>query len=223
MTVAPRSSELAELAELDQRFSHASPLEIVEWALSTYDDAAVACSFEDLVLVDLVHRVRPETPIIFLDTQAHFAQTLEFVERTSQRLGLNLIVTTPGPEAAATPCGSEGCCELRKVEPLERALRGRQAWLTALKRVDSPLRADIPVVGWDTRFDLIKINPLATWTDDDIEYYLNENGLEEHPLWSEGYASIGCEPTTMRPAPGADRRSGRWQGSDKSECGLHLA
>ena len=105
--------------------------------------------------------------------------------------------------------------------PLARALQGRDAWLTALKRGDGPTRAAIPVIGWDERFELVKCNPLATWTDDDVEYYVRERGLEEHPLWSKGYASIGCAPVTKPVGPGESRPSGRWSGSDKEECGLH--
>jgi phosphoadenosine phosphosulfate reductase len=143
------------------------------------------------------------------------------VDTVRDRYGLNLTVTKPGPEAAAHPCGSEQCCQFRKVAPLRRAVRGNRAWLTALKRDDGPTRANAPIVSWDAAFGLVKVNPLATWTNDDITSYLVDHQLPQHPLWSQGYRSIGCAPTTRPVAEGEDPRAGRWAGLDKSECGLH--
>ena len=131
-------------------------------------------------------------------------------------------MTKPGPEAAAYPCGSRQCCQFRKVEPLRRALAGKRAWLTSLKRSDGPTRADAPIVSWDAAFGLVKVNPLATWTDDDIASYLADHDLPVHPLVPRGYLSIGCAPTTRPVADGEDARAGRWAGLDKSECGLHV-
>jgi phosphoadenosine phosphosulfate reductase len=213
---------LEELAEADRALAVAAPSEVIEWALERFDgNVAMACSFEDLVLVDLAISAKPDLEVIFLDTGYHFPETIEFAHRFADARGVHLTVTTPGPEADAWPCGSARCCELRKVAPLERALKGRDAWLTALKRVDGPSRAGIPVVGWDDRFELVKCNPLATWTDDDVAWYLREHGLDEHPLWAKGYASIGCAPVTRPLAQGETRRAGRWSGTDKEECGLH--
>jgi phosphoadenosine phosphosulfate reductase len=219
---APSDTLLQELAEADKALQSASPGEVIAWALERFDgNVAMACSFEDLALADLALSQQPDLEVIFLDTGAHFQETIDFAHRFSEQRHLNLTTTTPGPEAAAWPCGTERCCELRKVAPLALALEGRDAWLTALKRVDGPTRGGIPVVGWDERFSLVKCNPLATWTDDDVEYYVREHGLEEHPLWSQGYASIGCAPVTKPVAAGESRRSGRWSGTDKEECGLH--
>lgn len=213
---------LEELADADRALEHASPSEVIAWALQRFEgNVAMACSFEDLVLLDLALALHPHLEVIFLDTGSHFEETLEFAHRTSEARGVNLTTTTPGPEAEAWPCGTERCCELRKVVPLHRALEGRGAWLTALKRVDGPSRASIPVVSWDAKFGLVKCNPLATWTEDDVEYYAREHGLEEHPLRAKGYASIGCAPVTRPVAPGESRRAGRWAGTDKEECGLH--
>ncbi len=166
-------------------------------------------------------KVAPGIEVVFLDTEAHFPETLSFVEEVRAHCGLNLTVTKPGPDAAAHPCGTEQCCRFRKVEPLRRALAGRRAWLTSLKRIDGPTRADAPIVGWDASFGLVKVNPLVTWTDDDISSYLADHGLPVHPLVPQGYRSIGCAPTTRPVGKGEDPRSGRWSGLDKSECGLH--
>ena len=218
----PSDTLLEELADADRALQSAAPSEVIAWALERFDgDVAMACSFEDLVLVDLALIQKPDLEVIFLDTGSHFSETLDFAHRFTEQRRVNLTTTTPGPDAEGWPCGSARCCELRKVAPLARALEGRAAWLTALKRVDGPSRSDIPVVGWDERFGLVKCNPLASWTDDDVEFYVRDRGLEEHPLWAKGYASIGCEPVTKPVAPGASRRSGRWSESDKEECGLH--
>ena len=137
------------------------------------------------------------------------------------RIDLVRLKAAPGPEAEAWPCGTERCCELRKVRPLFDHLGGRQAWITGLKRVDAPTRAAAPIVSWDTEHGLVKINPLATWTDEDIAAYEADHGLPVHPLMTRGYRSIGCAPTTRPVAVGEDPRAGRWAGTGKTECGLH--
>ncbi len=212
-----------ELDEVTQRFEHSSPSEIIRWTLDRFGSFTVACSFEDLVLVHLVRELDPNAEILFLDTEAHFPETLEFAARMEEQWGLRLRRTTPVEGAQEWPCGSAQCCTFRKVQPLARALEGRDAWLTSLKRVDAPSRASAPIVSWDDAFGLVKVNPLATWTDDDIAYYLSSHDIPEHPLWASGYTSIGCAPVTVPPSPDGDRRSGRWVGMNKMECGLHQA
>jgi phosphoadenosine phosphosulfate reductase len=215
---------LDELESINTRFEHESPHEILTWTFDRFDDdVAMACSFEDIALLHMVHQLRPSTEIIFLDTRGHFDETLEFAGRVEREWSLNVTRTTPGPEANDWPCGTQRCCELRKVEPLGRALAARAAWITAVKRVDAPTRANMKVLMWDEKFGLVKVNPLATWSDDDVAYYLRSNNLAEHPLWAEGYASIGCAVMTEKPQVPGDRRSGRWVGVDKEECGLHEA
>jgi phosphoadenosine phosphosulfate reductase len=212
-----------ELAEVSEEFETAPPSSVIRWAAENFGESLVlAASFEDIVLIDLATKVVPDIEVIFLDTEAHFPETLSFVEQVRARYDLNLTVTKPGPEAAAHPCGSEKCCQFRKVEPLRRAVAGKAAWLTSLKRSDGPTRADAPVVSWDASFGLVKINPLVTWTDADVTTYLADHGLPEHPLVSRGYLSIGCAPTTRPVALGENPRAGRWAGLDKSECGLHV-
>ena len=212
-----------ELAVISDGFESAPASSAIRWAVRTFGDSLVlAASFEDIVLIDLVTKAAPSIEVVFLDTEAHFPETLSFVEEVRARYGLNLTVTKPGPEAAAHPCGSDQCCQFRKVEPLRRSLAGKRAWLTSLKRSDGPTRADAPIVSWDSSFGLVKVNPLATWTDRDIASYLADHGLPVHPLVSQGYLSIGCAPTTRPVAEGEDARAGRWAGLDKSECGLHV-
>jgi phosphoadenosine phosphosulfate reductase len=211
-----------ELSSLNADFETAPASTVIRWAVATFGtDLVLAASFEDVVLIDLATKWAPDIEVIFLDTEAHFPETLAFVDTVRDRYGLNLTVTKPGPEAAAHPCGSEQCCQFRKVAPLRAAVRGNRAWLTSLKRDDGPTRANAPIVSWDSAFGLVKVNPLATWTNDDITSYLVDHQLPQHPLWSQGYRSIGCAPTTRPVAEGEDPRAGRWAGLDKSECGLH--
>ena len=220
----PSPELLAELAHVDKELAHASPGEILAWTFGRFgSDVAFACSFEDTALLHMIHEVAPDTEVIFLDTQAHFSETLDFLNRLEVEWNLNVTRTQVGSEASQWPCGSERCCELRKVEPLSRALSARAAWLTSVKRVDAPTRAHMSIVQWDDKFGLVKVNPLATWTDEDVACYLSSHDLPEHPLWSEGYTSIGCAPVTIKPLDPADRRSGRWAGANKEECGLHEA
>jgi phosphoadenosine phosphosulfate reductase len=211
-----------ELAELNREFESAPAGKVIRWAVDTFGQSLVlAASFEDIVLIDLATAMAPDIEVIFLDTEAHFPETLAFVEEIRARYDLNLTVTKPGPEAAAHPCGTAQCCQFRKVAPLRQAVQGSRAWLTSLKRVDGPTRAEAPIVAWDEAFGLVKVNPLVTWTDDDIASYLADHDLPVHPLTLQGYRSIGCAPTTRPVAEGEDPRAGRWAGLDKSECGLH--
>jgi phosphoadenosine phosphosulfate reductase len=216
-----------ELAEVSARFEALSPVEAavstIEWTVENFgDDFAVASSFQDVALVDLVRKALPGAEIVFLDTEFHFPETLAFVERCRKIWDLNLTTTHPAVGIDESPCGSPGCCQVRKVEPLARAIEGRAAWITGLKRVDTPERSDAPLVGLDPAREMVKVNPLATWTDDDVESYLEAEGLPRHPLSYVGYVSIGCAPTTQPVAEGQNPREGRWPGTGKTECGLHV-
>jgi phosphoadenosine phosphosulfate reductase len=221
--VTERALGAEDLAAVSRELETASASAAIRWAVDTFGDSVVlAASFEDIVLVDLVTKVAPGIEVIFLDTEAHFPETLSFVDEVRARYDLRLTVTKPGPEAAAFPCGTDQCCQYRKVEPLRRALAGKRAWLTSLRRTDGPTRAHAPIVSWDASFGLVKINPVVTWTDRDIASYLADHELPVHPLVPRGYLSIGCAPTTRPVADGEDPRAGRWAGLDKSECGLHV-
>ncbi len=220
------SPDTAELRAVSRRLEalpirHAAA-ESIAWAIGEFGDAVVASSFQDVVLVDLVRKAKPDIEIVFLDTGYHFRETLAFVEHLGKTWELNLTVTHPEVAMDEYVCGRAGCCQKRKVEPLQKAIAGHSAWITGLKRVDTPERADAPVVAWDAGRGMVKVNPLATWTDDDINDYLAEQALPLHPLWYAGYVSIGCAPTTTPVAEGQNPREGRWPGQDKTECGLHI-
>lgn len=224
---APGESDATLAAELDEanrRLEGAAPADVVAWAVGRFggDGVVLASSFQDCVLVDVAASVAPRIRVIFLDTGFHFPETLAYLHRIERIYSLNLDVRTPDVPTDEQPCGSAGCCQVRKVEPLNLALSGARAWITGLKRVDTPERADAPVVSWDSPRSLVKLNPLAAWTEEDVEAYVAERALPRHPLNYVGYASIGCAPTTRPVAAGDDPRAGRWPDSDKSECGLHL-
>ena len=190
------------------------PSKAIEWAVERFGrDLVLAASFQDVVLDRPGRQVDPGIEVVFFDTGAHFPETLAFVEEVRARYDLNLTVTHPGPEADAWPCGSARCCEFRKVAPLRRALAGKPAWLTALKRVDAPTRAAAPVVGWDDAFGLVKVNPLATWTDDDIDSYLADHGLPVHPLVPPGLPLDRLRPDHP---PGRPRARTRGRGAGRA-------
>ncbi len=222
-TSADIDIEPQEIEARADEFETAPAGKVIAWAVERFGGGvSLACSFQDCVIVDLAVQIDPAIEVLFLDTGFHFPETLAYVEDVRRRYDLNLRVLTPGPEADAFPCGSDRCCEMRKVAPLDRALEGRQAWMTGLKRVDALTRAATPIVSWDDARHLVKVNPLATWTEDDVTQYAADHGLPIHPLVPRGYLSIGCAPTTRPVAPGEDPRAGRWAGSNKTECGLHV-
>ena len=214
----------AELEVEAARLETAPAEDVVRWAHDRFGAGLVlAASFQDVVLVHLATRIAPGIEVVFLDTQYHFPETLEFVDRVRRRYDLNLTVTSPRAEPDDLwRTDLEGCCGVRKVEPLNRALAGRAAWMTALRRCEAPTRAGAPVLAWDAGRGLVKLNPLAAWSDDDVAAYIRRHDLPVHPLTLQGYPSIGCWPCTRPVAPGDDPRSGRWAGVAKTECGLHV-
>ncbi len=199
--------------------------ELLGWTSSTFgDDVVLAASFQDVVMIDIVAKVIPNIKTVFIDTGSHFKETLEFVNYIKDRYSLNLIVIEPEVSAEDFPCGSGNCCKLRKVEPFNKYLKESQAkaWISGIKRVDTPERENAPIVGWDETKGLYKINPIVTWNDEDVDVYSKNNGLPQHPLVKRGYLSIGCAPTTVPVKPGETVRSGRWANMTKTECGLHI-
>jgi phosphoadenosine phosphosulfate reductase len=202
------------------------PVDVLRWTFATHgvDNVVVTVSFEDAVLAHLAHHADPRADIVLLDTQYLFAETLWYVEELRRRFDLNLRVVRPLANVVADnrwQTDVEGCCAVRKVEPLQRSMDGKAAWVTGVRRVDGPTRANAPVVSYDIGRNIAKINPLATWTDDDMALYASLNELPPNPLSARGYPSIGCWPCTKPVAPGDDKRAGRWSGLDKTECGLH--
>ena len=214
---------VTDLSEISATFESKPPSASIEWVVKEHGDSVtVAASFEDAVLVDIAVSVKPDIEILFLDTQYHFAETLWYVEELRTRYDLNLKVMTPTVDPDNRwQTDLAGCCGIRKVEPLARGLAGKEAWITGLRRVDAPTRANAPIVSWDDARNMVKVNPLATWTDLDMQGYIADHDLPVNPLWERGYASIGCWPCTKPVAEGEDRRAGRWAGADKIECGLH--
>ena len=175
---------------------------------------------------------REPVDVLFLDTGYHFAETIGTRDAVEAVYDVHVLNLTPEHSVAEQDAmlGKDlfarqpnECCRLRKVVPLSKSLRGFSAWVTGLRRVEAPTRANAPLIGFDEAFGLVKINPLAAWTDEDMQDYIEEHGVLVNPLVDEGYPSIGCAPCTAKPVLGADPRSGRWQGLAKTECGLHSA
>jgi phosphoadenosine phosphosulfate reductase len=215
--------DLAELAAVSAELERKPASSAIKWAWERFGtDIVLAASFQDCVLVDVAAKAAPGIEVVFLDTQYHFAETLSYVERVRERYDLNLTVMQPlvSPDDLWKTDPDE-CCAMRKVEPLARALQGKQAWMTGLRRVEAPTRANAPIVHLDLGRGIVKVNPLATWTDADIAAYKADHELLEHPLAAQGYTSIGCWPCTRPVAAGENERAGRWTGFDKSECGIH--
>ncbi|MCC2308532.1 phosphoadenylyl-sulfate reductase [Cellulomonas chengniuliangii] len=210
----------------------AHPLDVLRWAHDVFGPGlVVASSMGDEVLVHLAGRAAPGVDVLFLDTGYHFPETIG--TRDAYAATTPITVRTVLPRQTVAEQDAEHgprlherrpdlCCALRKVEPLERGLSPYSAWATGMRREDAPTRTDIPVVGWDERRAKVKLNPLAAWTQADVDAYAEEHGILLNPLRQIGYTSIGCAPCTRPVAPGEDARAGRWSGQDKTECGLHL-
>lgn len=203
----------------------------LQWASSTFGERlTVASSMGDEVLVHLVGTTLTDADVFFLDTGYHFAETLGTRDAYAAMLPLQIRTILPRltvPEQDAEygeklhDRDPNLCCFMRKVEPMERALEDYDAWVTGMRREDAPTRGDIDVVGWDAKRDMVKLNPIAGWTQDDVDRYVAEHGVFLNPLRDSGYASIGCAPCTRPVAEGEDPRAGRWSGQTKTECGLH--
>ncbi len=205
--------------------------EVSAWAAEHFAGClAVACSMADAVLPHVVSRHAPGVDVLFLDTGYHFSDTLVTRDIVAEDLPITLVDVTPEltvaeQDAKYGPRLYERdpalCCQLRKVEPLARTLPLYEAWVTGVRRDEAPTRTNTPLVTWDAKNGLVKINPLAAWTFDELQQYAVDNQVEVNSLLSDGFLSIGCEPCTRRVEPGEDPRAGRWAGLSKTECGLH--
>lgn len=219
------------LADLSSSLEDASAQEIAAWAARHFgDELVVAASMQDTVLPHLFAQALPGVEVLFLETGYHFAETLHTRDVVARTMPVRVVNAVPRQSVAEQDVEHGArlhdrdpnlCCFLRKVEPLARSLDGRGAWVTGVRRVEAPARADTPVVGWDHTHDLVKVNPLVAWSDQDVEDYHAAHSLPRNPLRAQGFPSIGCGPCTRRVAPGEDPRSGRWSGTDKTECGIH--
>ncbi|OLZ46755.1 phosphoadenylyl-sulfate reductase [Amycolatopsis keratiniphila] len=230
MTATADYKTLAERAS--KELAEATATEALRWTAETFgDDFIVASNMQDAVLIDLATQVKPDVDVLFLQTGYHFPETIGTRDAVQAVYPGVRIVNAEAEQSVADQDAEYGpklherdpnrCCHLRKVVPLRKTLAKYSAWVTGVRRVDAPTRANTPIVTWDDRNGLVKINPIAPWSDDEFNGYISEHGILENPLVSIGYLSIGCAPCTAKVAPGQDPRSGRWAGQGKTECGLH--
>jgi phosphoadenosine phosphosulfate reductase len=211
----------------------ASADDLLRWTDEHFGgEYVVASNMQDAVLVDLASKVRPGVDVLFLDTGYHFVETIGTRDAVEAVYDINVVNVTAENSVAKQDelygrdlfaRDASECCRMRKVEPLSAALRGYTAWVTGIRRIEAPTRANAPLISWDKAFGLVKINPIAPWSDEDMQSYIDANDVLVNPLVFEGYPSIGCAPCTAKPVEGADPRSGRWAGQSKTECGLHAS
>ncbi|MBI3357015.1 MAG: phosphoadenylyl-sulfate reductase [Nitrospirae bacterium] len=227
---------IAELKSLSDALESKQPQDVLAAAIGQYAPKIVlACSFgaEDVVLVDMVHRINPSVPLFYLDTDFLFPETYATRDRLIQHYDLKpsqvfQVKSLLTPERQTEQYGEalwskepDRCCQLRKVEPLTRVLKGFEAWITGIRRDQAPSRASADLIEWDHKFELVKINPLARWSWADVWTYLRFYEVPYNPLHDQNYPSIGCTHCTAPVEPGEDSRAGRWKNFAKTECGLH--
>ncbi|HEY1974152.1 MAG TPA: phosphoadenylyl-sulfate reductase [Pseudonocardia sp.] len=227
------AEQLRELAERGARElgPDATAEEVLDWTARTFGtNFIVASNMQDAVLVELGAKASPGVDVLFLDTGYHFAETIGTRDAVETVYDVR-IVNARAEASVAEQDAAEGkdlfarepdrCCFLRKVVPLQNTLAGYHAWVTGVRRVEAPTRANTPLISFDEKFGLVKVNPLAAWSDEEMDSYIAEHGILVNPLVDAGYPSIGCAPCTRKPLPGEDKRAGRWAGRAKTECGLH--
>jgi len=222
------------LVEVQAAAERWSAQELLAWAAREFGDrAALASSLgaEDVVLIDVVSRVGAPFTVFTLDTDFLFPETYELISRVEEKYGINVERLRPTliPESQASEFGEELwkrqpdlCCQIRKVEPLTRRLQASATWITGIRREQSPTRANARKLEWDAKFGLVKLNPIADWTEDQVWEYIHSHKVPYNPLHDRGYPSIGCKHCTRAVHPGEDPRAGRWSGFAKTECGLHV-
>jgi len=234
MTEVMTEAELQDLAERGAaELDGADAMDLLRWTDENFGgNYIVASNMQDATLVSLAAKVRPGVDVLFLDTGYHFVETIGTRDAVEAVYDINVVNVTPENTVAKQDelYGKDlfarepnECCRMRKVEPLGKALAGYSAWVTGIRRVEAPTRANAPLISFDKAFGLVKINPIAAWTDEEMQAYIDANDVLVNPLVFEGYPSIGCAPCTAKPVEGADPRSGRWAGLSKTECGLHAS
>lgn len=231
----PSPELLEELSSESQRLETASPQEILQWAVARFAPKftmATAFGPEGMTIIHMLATIAPDTPIFNLDTGYQFQETLELREEVRRRYGIEVELKRPklsveeyervngGPVYTHDP---NRCCFDRKLSVLREAAVGFEAWASAIRRDQSPDRAQTPIVGWDKKFGLVKVSPLANWTKKEVWGLIADEKIPYNPLHDQGYTSIGCWPCTRSVLPGEDERAGRWSGFAKTECGLHSA
>jgi phosphoadenosine phosphosulfate reductase len=232
-----RRTILPDPQQLDlesDRLEGSDPREIITWAVETYGEGlALSASFgggEGMALLDMISKITDKVTVLTIDTGFIFKETAEFREEVMRRYRLPVEVLRPALTVEEQverygeqmrSCSPDLCCQIRKIEPLQRALGRYDAWMTGIRREQTPQRASTKIAAWEDRYDAAKIAPLAGWTDDQVWEYVEANDVPVNPLLHQGYKSIGCEPQTRPVHDDEDPRAGRWSDSDKTECGLH--
>jgi phosphoadenosine phosphosulfate reductase len=228
-----------KIEELNKRFQQKDPIEVLTWFLNEYGDKVALSSSmgaEDQVLTDMVLKIKPETRIFTLDTGRLFPETYDLIDRTNKKYNTKIEVLFPDYRQVEEMVNSKGinlfyesienrklCCHIRKIEPLKRVFKTLDAWICGLRAGQSVTRLNIRVVEWDDNNGLIKVNPLARWSETEVWNYIKENKIPYNPLHDKGYPSIGCQPCTRAVEPWEDVRAGRWwwENPESRECGLH--
>jgi phosphoadenosine phosphosulfate reductase len=228
--------EIDDIRRINEKFELQHPIKVLEWVNSNFrpGEIGMATGFgaEGVALIDMISLVNKGIPVFYLDTDVLFRETYELKDKLEEKYGMRFIRYTTrisldqqadiyGPKLWEV--NPDLCCNIRKVEPLREALKRYSGWITAIRRDQSPTRANAQIIEWDQKFNLLKINPLATWTKKEVWKYIIDHGVPYNPLYDMGYASIGCIYCTTPVTAGEDERAGRWRGFKKKECGLHSA
>jgi phosphoadenosine phosphosulfate reductase len=218
-------------AEAAEALNGAPADEVIRWAAQTFGSRiCITSSMTDAVIIHLVSQLKPGVDVLFLDTGYHFAETIGTRDAVSAVYPVNVINVTPSTTVAQQDAelgpklygrNPDLCCYLRKVVPLEQALGPYDAWITGVRKEETDSRSDTRVVQWDPKRQMVKVNPIVDWSQEQVDSYIAEHGVLVNPLVYDGYPSIGCQTCTMRVEAGADPRSGRWAGTAKTECGIH--
>ena len=224
-----------DLARVAEEFEGRPPQDVLRWAVDQFfPDLVLACSFggpSGMVLVDMVAKIEPRVEVFYIDTDFLFPETYATRDNVIERYGVNAVAyksqLTPAEQAAKYGdklwlTNPDLCCGLRKVEPNRRALAGKRGWISGLRRDQAATRRETPIVQWVNQFDVVKVNPLVNWTEADVWSYIVRHDVPYNPLHDQNYPSVSCTYCTKAVQPGDDPRSGRWQGFDKTECGLHV-
>ncbi len=214
-----------------EQLENCSAQDVLRWAIDEFDDrVCIAASMENAVLIHMAATIRPRVPVVFIDTGYHFAETLAVRDAVAAAYDVEVVTLRPaqsvdeqdrtlGPRLHERD--PDRCCALRKLKPFYDGLSRYDAWLSGVRRDETSNRRGMRVVEWDAHRQKIKVNPLVSWRQEDVDRYVEQHGLVVHPLLKRGYPSIGCRPCTSPVASGEDPRSGRWRGTSKTECGLH--